>query len=161
MKLYLIILASITLLSSCFYSDESREQGKIFHAGPSTGGIGAMYFALFNDHTYQLCNSGGIGQDCYTGNFELHRDTLTLTNLDKKIPLHSGRFIIKRYAEQDSSYWNWKYAKNIGISTWQDFRSEDLIMEGIGDVYQLNDSNQLMKDDIYFIIRLDSLKNFL
>jgi hypothetical protein len=33
-------------------------------------------------------------------------------------------------------------------------------MGGTGDIYQLNDKNELMKEELHFIIRLDSLKNY-
>jgi hypothetical protein len=159
-KLYLIILSFTISLDACSHSDKHREAEKIFHAGPSSGGIGALYFALYTDKTYQICSSGGIGQDCYSGNFNLKRDTLTLIELNKEISLKSNKLLIIRYAEQDSSFWNWKYTKSIGVSTWQDFKRRDLSLGGTGDVYQLNDRNELMKDESHFIIRLDSLKYY-
>jgi hypothetical protein len=159
-KLYLSSLAFILTLSSCSHSDTHREEGKIFHAGPMSGGVGALYFALYDDNTYEICNSGGIGQECYSGNFKLDKDTLTLPDLNKKIPLKSNKLVLIRYAEQDSSFWNWKYSKSIGVSTWRDFQLRDSAVGGKGDVYQLDDSNKLMKDESYFIIRLDSLKNY-
>jgi hypothetical protein len=158
MKLYFFIITLTITLSSCSTS-EHREQGKIFHAGPSSGGIGSLYFALYDDKTYQICNSGGVGQDCYSGKFSLIGDTLTLIDLDNAIPLKSEKLLILRYAEQDSTYWKWKYEKSIGIWTWEHLQWRDLAIGGIGDVYQLNDKNELMKDECYFIIRLDSLKN--
>jgi hypothetical protein len=159
-KLYLLILSFTISFGSCSHSDKSREDGKIFHAAPSTGGIGSLYFALFNDKTYQICNSGGIGQLSYSGNFILKKDTLTLIALDKEIPVNSNRFLIKRYADQDSSFWNWKYSKAMASFTWQYLKLRDTVTGNTGDVYQLNDNNELMKDATHFVIRLDSLKKY-
>lgn len=159
-RFHLIILIYSILFTSCSNSDKHREEGKIFHAGPSANGIGSLYFALYDDDTYQICNSGGVGQDCYTGNFNLSKDTLTLFELNKEVPVKSNRLIIKRYFEQDSTFWKWKYAKSIGTSTWVDFKWRDSALGGTGNVYQLNDKSELMKDEAHFIIRLDSLKNY-
>lgn len=159
-KVYLFPLLFSVTFNSCSHSDKHREEGKIFHAGPSSGGIGALYFGLYNDNKYQICNSGGLGQDCYSGNFILNKDTLTLIKLTKEVPLKSNKLILIRYAEQDSSFWKWKYAKSIGVSTWLDFKWRDSAMGGSGDVYQLNERNERMKDELQFVIRLDSLKNY-
>jgi len=157
----LLLLSFVMALSACltFTSDEIRgDEGKVFHAGPSTPGIGSLYFGLYSDKTYQICSSGGIGQSCYSGNYELNKDTLTLKNLNKDIHLNSSRFLIKRYSEQDSTYWKWKYREYNNVHTWSEYKWEDSVIGGTGDVYQLNKQNETMKDDIHFIIRLDSLK---
>jgi len=88
------------------------------------------------------------------------KDTLTLLDLTKEIPLKSHRLLVIRYDEQDSTYWKWKYTEVTGISKWQDPRFRDSAMGGTGDVYQLNDKNELMKDELHFIIRLDTVKNY-
>lgn len=145
---------------ACSHPEKPDDKGEVFHAGPSSGGIGGLYFVLNNDHKYQICISGGIGQDCYSGAFSLSRDTLILNKLRQEIPLKSNRLIIVRFAEQDSAFWKWKYEESIGGSTWQDFRSSDLAVGGLGDVYQLNDKNELLRDDLHFTIRLDRLRNY-
>jgi hypothetical protein len=154
--LYISIGIVTLLLYSCLSSDNHREESKIFHAAPSTGGIGALYFALYDDNSYQICNSGGIGQDCYSGRFELHKDTLVLLDLNKEIPLKSNQFLIIRYSEQDSNYWKRKYS---GTSySWQDSKRIDT-SNGLGDVYNLY-RGKLVNDDDHFIIRLDNLGNY-
>jgi hypothetical protein len=158
-KLYISILIIALMLSSCFSSDTHREEGKIFHAGPMSGGIGALYFGLYNDNTYQICNSGGIGQTCYSGKFKLDKDTLILLDLNKNVPLKSDKLLIVRYNDQDSNYWKWKYSRV--PNSWQHLKRQDSI-NGLGDVYQLDKNNKLMNDqhDEHFIIRLDNLKNY-
>src|SRR5689334_17528612 len=79
-------------------SDVHREEGKIFHACiPNNGAVGGLYFGLYEDHTYQICSVGGVGQDCYEGKFLLNKDTLILLDLSKQIYLKSNKFLISRY----------------------------------------------------------------
>ncbi len=159
MKLYNSILTLALIISSCSSSSTHRESGKIFHAGPPTGGIGALYFGLYKDGTYQICNSGGLGQDCYSGDFKLNKDTLTLLDLNKNVPLQSNRLLILRYKDLDSNYWKWKYKDN--PNGWQRLQWQDTVL-ATGDVYQLDSNNDLMngKTDDYFLIRLDDLKSY-
>jgi hypothetical protein len=160
MRLHNSILILVLIISSCSSSsDTHREYGKIFHAAPMSGGIGALYFGLYDDNTYQICNSGGLGQECYADKFKLDKDTLILLNLNKDIPLKSNRLLVVRYAEQDSNYWKQKYIDN--PNTWEELKQKDTT-NGIGDVYQLNNNNKLFSEtrDIHFIIKLDSLKNY-
>jgi hypothetical protein len=169
MKIHISILTLILIISSCSSSsDTHREHGKIFHAGPMSGGISALYFGLYDDNTYQICNSGGLGQDCYSDKFNLHKDTLTLLDLNKDIPLKSNRLIIRRYSTQDSTYWEWKYSrqykeytsdKTLGKWVWQEYKRSDMAL-GQGDVYQLDTNNIVLKSEYHFIIQFDSLKNY-
>jgi hypothetical protein len=161
MKLYNSILTLVLVTGSCTSSSDTfREEGEIFHAAPPTHSVaGELYFGLYNDNTYEICNNGGLGQDCYCGKFKLDRDTLTLLDLDRNVPLKSNKLFILRYAEQDSMYWKRKYRNN--PSSWQDVKWHDTI-NGLGAVYQLDNNNRLLNDtkDDYFLIRLDSLKNY-
>jgi len=145
---------------SCDHSDKHREEDKIFHAAPSKGGIGSLYFALYKDNTYEICNSGGVGQNCYSGAFILKRDTIIFYKLNKEIQLSSNRMIIKRYAEQDSTFWIWKYKISSNVSKWLEFKELDIAMGGIGDVYVLNTENEPLKEGTHFTIRMDSIKTY-
>jgi len=167
-NLYIYCLAIVLLIGSCTSSPGShRENAKIFHAAPMSGGIGALYFGLYNDNTYQICNSSGLGQDCYSGKFKLDKDTLTLLDLNRDVPLRSNKLIIVRYNKQDSTYWEWKYSRQyesfssdrtLGKWKWQEFKNADMVL-GEGNVYQLAPNGIPIKDEYYFIIQLDSLKN--
>jgi len=159
-NLTLFLLAASMMLISCLNSDIHREDSKIFHAGPSSGGIGSMYFSLYKDGTYHFCNSGGIGEICYSGKFNLNKDTILLNELNKDIRIASNRLIIKRYAEQDSTYWIWKYENSSRALKWVDFRRQDSLINTIGDVYLLDKENEPRKDETHFTIRLDSLKTY-
>jgi len=147
-----------TVIFSC--NDTFREKGKIFHAAPPDNSVsGNLYFGLYKDGTYTICNVSGIGQDCYSGDFKLDGDTLTLINLDKRVPLKSNRFLILEYKSLDSSYWKWKYKGN--PNPWQRLKWGDSILS-LGDVYQLDSSNNLINNEnaYHFLIRLDSLKDY-
>jgi hypothetical protein len=133
-RLFLLVLL-LVFINSCLPSDDDhREDGKVFHASiPGSGAIGGLYFGLYNDHTYQICSTGGIGQDCYEGQFTLNQDTLVLMNLSKYIYLKSNRMLISRYpSEQNGSF---------------------------GEVTQLDSLNHkiLGTNEIHFLIRMDSL----
>ena len=163
-----VLIISLIISSCSTFTDSHREEGKIFHAAPMSGGIGALYFGLYNNNKYQICNSGGLGQFCYSGEFKLSRDTLTLLALNKEIPLKSNKLLILRYTEQDSTYWEWKYSKQykdfssdrkLGRWIWRDFQGGDLAL-GEGDVYQLDTNGIRIRSEYHFIIRFDSLKNY-
>jgi hypothetical protein len=162
------IIISLIINACSTFSASRREEGKIFHAAPMSGGIGALSFGLYNDSNYEICNSGGLGQFCYSGEFKLNRDTLTLIDLHKDVPLKSNKFLILRYAEQDSTYWEWKYSRQytsfsadrkLGKWIWQQFKGSDLAL-GEGDIYQLDNNGIPIKDEYHFIIRFDSLRNY-
>ena len=125
-------------MSSCLpASDLHKEEDKIFHACiPDGGAVGGLYFGLYKDHTYQICSTGGIGQDCYEGKYLLNQDTLILIDLDKEIHLKSNKLLISRYHEE-------RYGN-------------------LGEVSQLDSLNHKIigNTEIYFVIRIDSLENF-
>ena len=152
--------ALMIIINSCFpHSDNHREDGKIFHATAAAGGIGQIYFGLYKDKTYQICESGGIAQECYEGTYTLNKDTITLTGLKNESYLTYNRLVICRYKNQDSSYWKWKYhRKNLN---WEFMRQQDLMMGNEGDVHQLDHQNRLVFDPAYhFNIKLDSLNEY-
>ena len=157
-KFNLYFLAIILILSSCTSPDNRSKERTIFHADPMQGGISTLYLDLYEDHTYQICNGVKIEGDCHTGKFTLDKDTLTLLNLDNKIPLLSNKLLIVQYAAKDSTYWKWKYSGN--PNPWQDLQQLDTTM-AVGDLYQLDRNNKLINDKNVqqFTITLDSLKN--
>ncbi len=104
-----------------------------------------------------ICSSGGIGEDCYTGEYLLNHDTIILMDLNEKTPLKSNRLIILRYNKLDSNYWKSKYANSIW--NWREWKRRDSLMGGSGDVYNVGRNNKIIWDlnNSHFIIRLDSL----
>ncbi len=157
-KLSFYFLTITFILLSCTSSYNHREDRAIFHAAPMQGGISTLYLDLYEDHTYQICNGVGNKEDCHSGKFILNKDTLTLLNLDKAVPIISNKLLIIQYAEKDSNYWKWKYSGN--PNPWQDFQQLDTTM-AVGDIYQLDRNNKLMhgRNIQQFTITLDSLKN--
>jgi hypothetical protein len=154
----IFLLCLPTLFFACSqHKKEFKEENKILHAGPSSGGIGSLSFELYNDSTYRISNSGGIGEDVYTGTYSIKNDVITFNNLDTTSSLKHNRLLIFRYSEQDSLYWKNKYPNS--FSKWQDFKSRDSAMGGYGDIYQIDDNNQITANETHFIIRSDSLKH--
>jgi hypothetical protein len=152
-------LISIFYLLSCTSKPEFNEKDKIFHGGPASGGIGGIYFALYKGYKYQLCESGGIGETCYSGDFTLSGDTIVLQNLSNDCYLKNNRLLICKYNEKDSTYWQWKYPRH--IMDWRSMKEQDILMGNEGDVHQLNAQNELILDPTYyFVIKMDSLKNY-
>lgn len=149
----------IPLFFSCNSNPNFEEQDKIFHASGASGGIGGIYFALYKNHQYQICESGGLGETCCSGNYILAGDTIKLFNLSNKCYIKNTRLLICRYNQQDSSYWQWKYPKH--LKDWADMKKHDLNLDNSGDVYQIDNNNKLVLDPTYyFVIRLDSLINY-
>lgn len=154
------IIASVFIAAIFSCNNVLRKKKEIFHAGPPGHSVvGNLYFALYDDHTYRICNVGGIGQDCYSGNFEIVGDTITLQNLDKRVPLPSNRLLILEYKDLDSSYWKWKYKEN--PNSWQRLQWQDTVVAS-GDVYPLASDNSLVRGGAsdHFLIRLDSLTGY-
>ena len=151
------LLSLMTLFFSC--TSPVNEKDEIFFAGGASGGIGGIYFALYKNNKYEVCETGGIGKTCYYGNFKLSDDTITLLNLSKDCYIKNNRLLICRYKDQDSTYWQWKYPRN--AKQWSVMKRRDLDLSNVGDVHQLNNQNRVVLDPTYyFIIRLDSLKNY-
>ena len=124
-------------INSCFPpSDNNRANGKIFHAYvPNGDAVGGLYFALFNDGTYEICSTGGFGQACNSGNYTLRNDTLTLMNLSKDVGLKFNKFFILHYPKPNG-------------------RGD------VGAVFQLDSNiNKALKQNVpYFVVSIDSLK---
>lgn len=134
-KKIIAVLFIVFSLGSCFPSgDVHREEGKIFHACiPNSGAVGGLYFGLYNDQQYQICSTGGVGQNCYTGKYVLNNDTLTLLGLSSAIHLKSNKLLIKPYSQPINS--------------------------DLGEVVQLDEKNHPLqgKMNTYFVVRMDSL----
>lgn len=136
-----------------------NEKDKIFHAAPGTQGIGNLSFALYNDSRYQVMNSGGIGASYYEGKYSVSGDTIILKDLNKESSFKSNRLLIIRYRDQNDSFWRWKHP-DIKDNKWQLQVAKTPQDSGwaSGEVYQIDEKNQLMRDADFFYIRLDSLK---
>ena len=121
--------------------------------------MGDFYFALYKDSTYQICASGRIAQDCFSGKYDLKGDTILLLNLNPEVNLKYNRLLILRYGQADSSYWKEKYPNN--TTPWQTLKLNDSI-NGLGDVYQVDNYNQILRDtsESNFVIKIDSLKYY-
>jgi hypothetical protein len=155
----IICVIVFSTVSGCFsHSHTHRLTGKIFHAVSvlEKGGPGRLYFGLYRDGTYQVCVSGRIAQDCYSGPFSYKNDTLTLRQLTSEVRVKYHRFLFSRYADKDSSYWMWKYGAE--DSTWRNGRDTD-IADALGDLWQIDGSNHILKDssDYHFVVLIDSL----
>jgi len=135
-----------------------REEDKIFHAGPVEGGFGGIFFELFKENKYRFCDGDFINPGCYTGFFELSGDTIFFKELKKHDGVPTNRFIIRRYSDRDSSYWQWKYPDD--RNNWQYNRHRDSLMGSTGDIFPLDQEGKIVFDrNNYFLIRMDSLKN--
>lgn len=149
--IYIIFL----ILSSC---NRVNEKDKIFHAGPSRSGFGVIYFGLYNNNRYQFCDGDFMDPGCYTGKYSLSGDTIILDNLKIHKGIPSNRLLIRRYAEMDSTYWQWKYPDY--ADKWQDMKKSNLMQGAEGDVLTLDNNGRIAFDpDNYFLIRFDKLKN--
>ena len=153
-----ISLITSFLFLSCNSKYQFNENDKIFHGAPARGGIGSIHFALYKGHKYQVCESGGLGQACSTGDFSLIGDTIILQDLDKGCYLKNNRLLICEYDKQDSTYWQWKYPRH--LNDWQVMKEMDISMGNEGDVHQLDKQNNLVLDPTYhFVIKMNSFKN--
>jgi hypothetical protein len=138
--------------------NNSKRKEKIFHAASSeTQSIGGLSFELYNDSTYTIIHSGGLGFTSHKGSCTIAGDTITLHNFEKQGPFKRNRLIVLRYAEQDSTYWMWKYNNSFGAATWKVAKGRDYHM-GEGDIYQLDENNGPLRDEYHFTIALDKLK---
>jgi hypothetical protein len=155
-----IILSVLLLpLIGCDTQDNLKEENKIFHAGPSNSGLSSIFFGLYKSQKYKFCEGDFLNPNCYSGSFTLKDDTITLHGLRKDSQVKFKRFVICRYNEKDSSYWIRKYPAQ--FDRWKDMKWSDEAKGATGDVYQLDDANNFVFDpNNYFVIRLDSLKNY-
>jgi hypothetical protein len=158
---YVILFLTLGIFSC---KDKAKREEKVFHAAPMDAqSIGGLSFALYNDSSYTILNSGGIGFSSHKGSYTMAGDTITLHNFVKQGLFKRHRLIVIRYDEQDSTYWMWKYSdlfgkpRSLGRTLWQDLKAGDYHM-GEGDVYQLDENNRPIRDGYYFNIALDKLK---
>lgn len=156
-KTYIIILLSV--LSACTACKKRvivKEEDKIFHAGPVNSGFGGIFFGLYKDNKYQFCDGDFMDPGCYTGYYGLSGDTIMLFELKKHTGIPANKFVIRRYKEMDSSYWQWKYADH--KNDWENMRDGDLINSATGDIFPLNQRDEIVFDrNNYFLIRFDQL----
>jgi hypothetical protein len=127
-------------------------------AAPSSGGIGSLSFALYNDYRYRISNSGGFAEFIYSGTYSVNDNVITFNDLDRSSSLKYNRLLILRNTEEDNLYWKNKYPPS-SLLMWENLRRQDSIKGSNGEIYQLDDYNQIATNETHFIIRLDSLKN--
>ncbi len=160
MKLFIAHITLIFMMSfvcGCDANVELKEEDKIFHAGPNMSGFGGTFFGLYKNNIYQFCDGDFMNPGCYTGEYELNGNILTLKNLKLNGHEKYNRFIIYRYAEQDSSYWQKKYSNS--PSNWEQSKQSDINSGSQGDIYELDNDGKPVKDvTYYYVIRLDKLK---
>lgn len=155
------ILIILNLSFSCSIKqkgeDKLKEEDKIFHAAPSDSGFGATFFGLFKNNKYEFCDGDFMDDGCYTGDYELNGDTLTLHDLKLNDHVRSNRFIIYRFDEQDSTYWKKKYPTS--NEDWTELKKSDYLRGNSGDIYELDKNNQpRTKVNYWYVIRFDQLK---
>lgn len=144
------------MLCCCNNIPKFDAQSKIFHAFGASGGIGTIYFSLYRNHKYKICESGGIDEICYYGTYDFFGDTILLHGLSNNSYLKYNRLLISRYAKQDSSYWKWKNPNH--ADQWAVMRESDLAMGNSGNVHQLGNDNKPVLDPTYhFVINFDTL----
>jgi len=118
--------------------------------------VGNSTIQLFSTKDLRLCNSGGIGQDCYVGKYQIANDTLSFFDLIGNTGLISDRFLIVRYSEQDSLYW--KDKKNNEYLTWEDFKKEILSSDYLGELLPIDSDNNIIFEEYPMGIVKDSIK---
>ncbi|MBT1708737.1 hypothetical protein KK062_10905 [Fulvivirgaceae bacterium PWU5] len=153
------LLCSASLWISCETKPQLKERDKVFHAGPipENSGVGTTYFALYKGGKYQFCQGDFINPNCYTGDFVLSGDTITLISLKKHATIPSNRFLIRRYVDTDSSYWQWKYPNH--NADWRSEYKSDTLIGASGDILPIEQNGEVVFDQRnYFIIRWDELK---
>lgn len=158
-----LIITNITLLFlmsflfGCVTNVELKEKDKIFHAGPNMSGFGGTFFGLYKNNIYEFCDGDFMDPGCYTGEYELNGNILTLKNLKLNNHVNYNRSVIYRYADQDSTYWQKKYPNS--SSDWEQLKQSDINSGSDGDVYELIDDDKPVTDiSYYYVIRLDKLK---
>ena len=156
-KAFFIVLLFI-LWTSCETPITVKEEDKVLHGGPVNSGFGGIYFGLYKDHKYQFCDGDFMDPGCYTGFYSLSGDTIILHNLKKHNGIPTNRFLIRRYKDMDSSYWQWKYPGD--KRSWGYRRHSDSTQGATGDIVPLNQKGEMvLGQDDYFLIRFDEFKN--
>ena len=156
-KTYIIIFFSLIWIA-CHAQVIVKEEEKIFHAGPVNSGFGGIYFGLYKENKYQFCDGDFMDAGCYTGNYNLSGDTIILYELKRHEGIPTNKFIIRRYKDTDSSYWQWKYPEH--KDQWEIMRHRDSSIGSTGDVFPLGLNGQIVFErNNYFLIRFDEIKN--
>jgi hypothetical protein len=115
------------------------------------------YFLHFTKTT-SICDGGFMQPGCYTGDYALSGDTIILYKIKKHDGVPSNRFIIRRYKNMDSSYWQWKYPDQ--KDEWESMRHSDSLRGSTGDIFPLTTNGEIVFNrDNYFLIRYDKLNN--
>ena len=158
-KTYIIfLLSAVTIWAACKTQLKLKEEEKIFHAGPAVSGLGGIYFGLYKDNKYEFCDGDFMDNGCYTGNYGLSGDTIILYELKEESGMPTNRFIIRRYQDMDSVYWQWKYPDH--KNDWENMRHTDSAIGSTGDIFPLSQTNEIVYDGYtYFHIRFDELKS--
>lgn len=155
-KKYLAILFFV-FLSCGEKSNKFKSENIIFQATTQGNSVvGNSTIQLFSTKDLRLCNSGGIGQDCYVGKYQIANDTLSFFDLFGNTGLISDRFLIIRYSEQDSLYW--KDKKSNEYSTWEDFKKETLSSDYLGEILPIDSNNNIIFEKYHLGIIKDSIK---
>jgi hypothetical protein len=137
---------------------KSKRGRQNFSCRPVNSGFGGIFFGLYKGNKYQFCDGDFMDYGCYTGEYNLSADTIILYKLKKHHGIPSDRFIIRRYQDMDSSYWQWKYPDH--KYEWESMRHRDSIIGSTGDILPLNTNGEIVFDkNNYFLIRFDELKN--
>jgi len=154
---HITLLFIMSLIYGCGVNVKLKEDDKIFHAGPNMSGFGATFFGLYKNNIYEFCDGDFMDPGCYTGEYELNGNILTLKDLRLNDHVKHNRFIIFRYAEQDSTYWLEKYPNS--VFDWKELRQNDINSSSEGDVYELDYNDKPVTNvNYYYVIRLDKLK---
>ncbi len=156
MKKYLTILFFVFL--SCGEKENNYKSENIIFQATTQGNsvAGNSTIQLFSNKDLRICNSGGIGQDCYVGKYQITNDTLSFFDLVGNTGLISDRFLIIRYSEQDSLYW--KDKKKNKYSNWEGIKKEILSSGYSGEILPIDSSNNIIFEEYPMCIVKDSIK---
>lgn len=155
-KRYLIILF-FAFIACGEKATKFKSENIIFQATTQGNSVaGNNTIQLFSNKDLRICNSGGIGKDCYIGKYQITNDTISFFDLVGNTGLISDRFLIIRYSEQDSLYW--KVKKNNEYSTWEDFKKEILSSNYLGEILPLDSGNNIIFEEYSLGIVKDSIK---
>lgn len=151
------LILMMSLLCGCDNNIELKAEDKIFHASPNMSGFGGTFFSLYKNNIYEFCDGDFMDPGCYTGEYELNGNILTLKNLQLNDHVKYKRFIIYRYAEQDSTYWQKKYPNS--SYDWEQLKQGDINSGSEGDVYELDHNDKPVRDvPYYYVIRFDKIE---
>jgi hypothetical protein len=148
------LISLILILSSC---KELSDEDELFHVSQLDSNLGGIYFGLYKGNKYKFCDGDFMDPGCYTGDYILSDDTIILQDLKKHKGIPTNRFLIRRYSQMDSTYWQWKYPDD--KADWRYKQDSDSLRGSEGDVFPFDGKAEIVFDEnTYFVIRLDSLK---